>query len=184
MHRRRRSDRPARRRGGAGDSAPAPQRGHGELRRRGGGRLGVTIEGQAEATAGEPVLAELELDHHFFTEDHVATDARVQATGRPREEVTATPPSASYKLGKFVRRHRAGVITAATVTVALMLGIAGTTVGFIRAVAAEKVATKEAHTATRVTDFLVQLFEVSDPDQSKGETITARAPWCWALVST
>ena len=90
------------------------------------------------------------------------------------EPVSAGPPTFRYRMGKFVRRHRAGVITACLVTVALMLGIAGTTVGFIRAVAAEKVATEEARTATRVTDFLVGLFEVSDPDQSQGETITAR----------
>ncbi|HPF69392.1 MAG TPA: serine/threonine-protein kinase [Candidatus Krumholzibacteria bacterium] len=90
------------------------------------------------------------------------------------EPVSAGPPTASYRVGKFVRRHRTGVVAGAIVAVALVLGALGTTVGMIRAVRAEKVARDEATTATRVTDFLVDLFEVSDPEHARGETITAR----------
>jgi serine/threonine protein kinase/tetratricopeptide (TPR) repeat protein len=49
------------------------------------------------------------------------------------EPVLARPPSATYRVGKFVRRHRAGVIGAAAVAAALILGIVGTTVGLLRA---------------------------------------------------
>ena len=90
------------------------------------------------------------------------------------QPVSAGPPTASYRLGKFIRRHRAGVVAGLLVTVALVLGVTGTTIGLIRAVEAERIASEEARTATRVTDFLVDLFEVSDPDQSRGETVTAR----------
>ena len=90
------------------------------------------------------------------------------------EPVSAGPPTASYRVGKFVRRHRTGVAAGALVAVALVLGAVGTTIGMIRAVRAERTAQQEATTATRVTDFLVDLFEVSDPDQSRGETVTAR----------
>ncbi|MFN2371160.1 MAG: tetratricopeptide repeat protein, partial [Candidatus Krumholzibacteriia bacterium] len=90
------------------------------------------------------------------------------------EPVSAGPPTASYRVGKFVRRHRTGVAAGALVAVALVLGAVGTTVGMIRAVKAEQVAQEEAATATRVTDFLVDLFEVSDPEHARGETITAR----------
>ena len=39
---------------------------------------------------------------------------------------------------------------------------------------AERVASQEAETAKQVSDFLIGLFEVSDPSEAKGETITAR----------
>ena len=90
------------------------------------------------------------------------------------QPVLAGRPSNTYLLSKFVKRHRTGVAAGAIVAVAVVLGIAGTTVGMIRAVRAERMATLEAATATQVSDFLVDLFEVSDPDQSRGNTITAR----------
>ena len=62
----------------------------------------------------------------------------------------------------------------ALVLVALVLGILGTTFGMIRARRAERLASQEAETAKQVSDFLIGLFEVSDPTEAKGETITAR----------
>jgi serine/threonine protein kinase len=90
------------------------------------------------------------------------------------EPVIAGAPSTTYKARKFIRRHRTGVAAAAFVFVAILLGIAGTTTGLIRAVKAEQHARQEAETARKVSDFLVDLFEVSDPDRAKGNTITAR----------
>jgi serine/threonine protein kinase/formylglycine-generating enzyme required for sulfatase activity len=51
------------------------------------------------------------------------------------EVVEARPPSASYRLRKFVRRNRSLVGAAALVTLVLVFGIAGTTWGMIRAAA-------------------------------------------------
>jgi eukaryotic-like serine/threonine-protein kinase len=48
------------------------------------------------------------------------------------EVVEARPPSAGYRIGKFVRRHKARVIAASLVLLALLAGIAGTTWGLIR----------------------------------------------------
>ncbi len=48
------------------------------------------------------------------------------------EVVEAHPPSTGYRMGKFVRRHRAQVIAAELVLLALLAGIAGTTWGLIR----------------------------------------------------
>ena len=90
------------------------------------------------------------------------------------EPVSAGPPSQTYRMGKFIRRHRSGVVAAGIGLAAILLGIAGTTTGLVRAVRAERHARQEAETARKVSDFLVGLFEVSDPDQSKGNTITAR----------
>jgi tetratricopeptide (TPR) repeat protein len=49
------------------------------------------------------------------------------------EPVEACPPSASYRLRKFVRKHRGPVIAAAAVAMALVLGVIGTTVGMLQA---------------------------------------------------
>jgi len=45
------------------------------------------------------------------------------------EPVTAGPPSAGYKLHKFVKRNRAQVVAGASVAATLVLGLVGTSVG-------------------------------------------------------
>jgi serine/threonine protein kinase/tetratricopeptide (TPR) repeat protein len=49
------------------------------------------------------------------------------------EPVTARPPSAGYRVSKFVRRHRGAVAAASALTALLVLGIVGTTAGLLRA---------------------------------------------------
>jgi eukaryotic-like serine/threonine-protein kinase len=81
--------------------------------------------------------------------------------------VEARPDTFSYRAGKFVRRHRAGVAAVSLTLAALLAGLAGTAWQARRAQA-------NARRAERVQQFLVQLFQASDPNQSRGETITAR----------
>ncbi len=56
------------------------------------------------------------------------------------EIVEARPPSAGYRLRKFVRRHKGQVIAASLVLFALLAGIAGTTVGLFEAKKQERLA--------------------------------------------
>jgi serine/threonine protein kinase/tetratricopeptide (TPR) repeat protein len=49
------------------------------------------------------------------------------------EPVNARPPSARYRVEKFVRRHKGAVLAACAVAVALLLGIIGTTLGLLHA---------------------------------------------------
>ena len=49
------------------------------------------------------------------------------------EPVTAGPPTARYRLGKFVRRNRGRVVAAALVLLALVGGVVGTTLGLVEA---------------------------------------------------
>jgi len=107
----------------------------------------------------------------YETANALAMDIRRHLEHEP---VRACPPSRSYRVQKFVRRNRIGVGAAAFVLAAVILGIAGTTTGMIRAVRAEHRARLEAEAARQVSDFLVDLFEVADPDQARGNTITAR----------
>ena len=90
------------------------------------------------------------------------------------EPVEASPPSAAYRIGKFVRRHRVAVSAAALLILALVAGTVGTTAGMVRARRAEASARTEAATAERYSNFLVDMFEAAAPEESKGREIGAR----------
>jgi non-specific serine/threonine protein kinase/serine/threonine-protein kinase len=90
------------------------------------------------------------------------------------EPVQASPPSTTYRAKKFVRRHKVGVAAGLVVMFALLAGIVGTTFGLVRANRAEAQAKQEAAAAEKVSGFLVGLFEVSDPTEARGNSITAR----------
>jgi eukaryotic-like serine/threonine-protein kinase len=68
--------------------------------------------------------------------------------------VLASPPSVSYRVSKFVRRHRVGVSVAATLLL-LLVAFAATTAIQARRIAAERDrANREAEIARAVNDFL------------------------------
>lgn len=90
------------------------------------------------------------------------------------EPVLASPPSRVYQAAKFVRRHRIGAIASGLVLLAVTIGAAGATIGLVRATRAEQIARQESDTAGQALDFLVRLFEVSDPSEARGNTVTAR----------
>ena len=107
----------------------------------------------------------------YETASGLATDLRHHLAHEP---VAARPASARYRLGKFVRRHRMGVAMAGALTVAVLASAVLVTVGFVRATRAERLAAREAAAARQVTDFLVDVFRVSDPGEAKGNSLTAR----------
>ncbi len=49
------------------------------------------------------------------------------------EPVSAGPPTARYRMGKFIRRHRGQVVAASLVLLALVGGMVGTTLGLVEA---------------------------------------------------
>jgi len=63
------------------------------------------------------------------------------------EAVEAGPPTAGYRLRKFLSRNKAKVVAATLLLVTLVAGLTGTTLGMIRAVAAENEAVREADRA-------------------------------------
>ena len=91
-----------------------------------------------------------------------------------KEPIVARPPSLTYRTKKFIQRNKTMVASATLVFIALIAGITAATIGFVRAKAAEEIANEEALTAKRVSDFMVDLFQVSDPSVARGNSITAR----------
>lgn len=111
--------------------------------------------------------------HRYETANGLAVDIQRYLHDEP---VVARPPSMRYRVGKFVRRHRAMVAAGVVAASALVLGGVGATVGMLRATRAERSARQEAAVAREVTDFLVRLFTASNPGTSRAraDSISAR----------
>lgn len=90
------------------------------------------------------------------------------------EPVLAGPPSATYRVSKFVRRHRV-VVTAAAVVAGVLLGaLIRERFQSARIERERDRANLEATTAREVTDYLVELFGSADPRRTRGREVTAR----------
>jgi serine/threonine protein kinase/tetratricopeptide (TPR) repeat protein len=68
------------------------------------------------------------------------------------EPVQAGPPSATYRLRKFIHRNRGPVLAATLVLLALLSGIIGTTIGLVRAQRSQEEAEQEAWKAGQERD--------------------------------
>lgn len=118
-------------------------------------------------------LEALEKDRtrRYQTANAFALDVRRHLNDEP---VSAGPPSVVYRTQKFVRRHRFGVAAAAVLTLVLIAFAAAMTVQTRRIAGERDRANREATASKQVSDFLVRLFEVSDPSESRSDTLTAR----------
>lgn len=105
-----------------------------------------------------------EPQRRYATVDALAADVHRYLEDRP---VLARPDSARYRLGKYLRRHRAGVAAAAVAFALLALGVAGT---FWQAQQAQR----EAVRAREMSAFLQDLFTAVEPADTLGRVVTAR----------
>jgi serine/threonine protein kinase len=83
------------------------------------------------------------------------------------EPISARPDTVSYRLRKYVRRHRVGVVVASAVVV-LLAAFSATQAIELRRI------TRERDRADRIADFMTGIFKVSDPNESVGQAVTAR----------
>ncbi|ABF41311.1 serine/threonine protein kinase with TPR repeats [Candidatus Koribacter versatilis Ellin345] len=119
------------------------------------------------------VMKALEKDRgrRYGTPTELAADVQRYLKNEP---VQAGAPSTLYRAQKFVRRHRFGVATASVVLL-LLIGFAVTMAVQAKRIAKERDrANREAEASKRVADFMTEMFKVSDPSNSRGNTITAR----------
>lgn len=80
-------------------------------------------------------------DRRYETANGLARDIQRYLAN---EVVEARPPSARYRLGKFLRRNKGPVVAASLLLLALVTGIVGTTYGLIRAETAHAEAVERA----------------------------------------
>jgi serine/threonine-protein kinase len=105
-----------------------------------------------------------EPERRYRSVEQLAGDVRRHLDGLP---IAARDDTLRYRAGKFVRRHRASVATAA----ALFL----VSVGFSAVLAVQSVRlARERDKAQHVASLFVDLFQVADPSESRGQTVTAR----------
>jgi serine/threonine protein kinase/tetratricopeptide (TPR) repeat protein len=83
---------------------------------------------------------EKDRDRRYESAGSLARDVERYLAGEP---VLAVPPSAGYRLRKFVRRHRPQVVAAGLALAALLAGLVGTSVGLAEARVQERRAREE-----------------------------------------
>ncbi|MCH9648259.1 MAG: serine/threonine-protein kinase [Deltaproteobacteria bacterium] len=135
-----------------GDPATARGTSPAKLRRRLQGDLDTIV---LTALHKEP-------ERRYPSVDRLAEDVRRHLAGLP---ITARSEGWTYRLGKFIRRHRIAVPAACLATVAILAGLVGT-------LSQGQRASREALRASEVSDFLVHLLEVSDPERTLGHEVT------------
>jgi len=135
-----------------------------------------------------------ERDRRYETPAALAADLQRHLENKP---VEAGPPSASYRLSKFVRRNRVAVVAGSVVAVALLMGVIGAGYGLVsaaaaneelrsanerldtalerasverdRAIEAEQRAQRELARATEVQTFLSSMLSAIEPSTAQGK---------------
>jgi eukaryotic-like serine/threonine-protein kinase len=153
-------------------------------------RIGTDSEksaATAEARATEPkkLMSLLRGDLDWITMKALEKN-RVRRYGSPSElvadirrylndePVAARPVSTCYQLGRYIRRHRIGVGVVAGLVLLL------STFSVLQAMELRRItqerdrANRERDRATRITDFMTGMFTVCDPDEARGNKVTAR----------
>ncbi len=126
------------------------------------GRLARRLRGDIDTI----VMAALrkEPERRYASAEALARDIERHLAGLP---VEARPDSLGYRLRKFAGRHTAALAGTLLVLLSLLAGLIGTAWQ-------ARTATREARKAEAIKDFLIGVFEVSDPTQARGEQVTAR----------
>jgi serine/threonine protein kinase/tetratricopeptide (TPR) repeat protein len=107
---------------------------------------------------------EKDRDRRYGTPSELAADIERHLESRP---VVARPVGSAYRLRKYVRRNR--------IVVAMVAGAFALLVAFAATQAAQLWRiTRERDRADRITGFMTNMFEVSDPGEARGNSVTAR----------
>jgi eukaryotic-like serine/threonine-protein kinase len=121
----------------------------------------------------------------YDTANGLAADIQRHINNEP---VIAAAPSAAYRMRKFVKRHRTGVLVGVLLVLTLVAGIVGTTWGLVEALLQKREtelqkqevmrekeeAERQGQIARHITEFLTGMFESIDPKEAKKREITVR----------
>ena len=108
------------------------------------------------------VLHALEKDRRrrYTSAGEFAEDVRRHLRHEP---VLASPPSAIYRMRKFVERNRLGVLSAILILCALIVAVVGTSFGMWEASRQRDAAEREVQNTRDVVGFLISVVSLADP---------------------
>ena len=147
----------------------------------------TTVVAEARGTAPRRLQSELQGDldliamkalekeraRRYETANAFAMDVRRYLN---HEAVLATPPSASYRLGKLVRRNRGTFAAVGVIATVLVAATVVSSVMYVRAERASEVARREATRAGQVSQFLGEMLGGVGPQVAQGrDTAMLRA---------
>jgi eukaryotic-like serine/threonine-protein kinase len=140
------------------DTSVAPAKARGSEPR----QLATVLQGDLDWVTMKAL--EKDRDRRYGTPTELAADIERYLDNRP---VIARPTSNLYRIQKYARRHRVGVAVA-TGAFAVVVAFAVMQTLQLRRT------TRERDRADRITQFMTRMFEVSDPGESRGNSVTAR----------
>jgi serine/threonine protein kinase/tetratricopeptide (TPR) repeat protein len=114
---------------------------------------------------------EKDRNRRYETPNSLARDIERHLHDQP---VQACPPSAGYRLKKFIRRNKVGVVAVSAVVVALVAGATLATTGFMQARRQARIAVAEAEKATAISELLQEALQSANPDKARGTDYTVR----------
>ena len=136
-------------------------------RRMGSSRLRRALRGDLDNIV--MMALRKEPDRRYVSAEQLSEDLSRFLNGRP---VTAQKDTYQYRIRKFVRRNRVAVAVGLFI-VGMTLAFTFATINQSRELASERDrAQAQAQKATQVSNFLIDLFEGADPNQSNGEVVT------------
>jgi non-specific serine/threonine protein kinase/serine/threonine-protein kinase len=103
-------------------------------------------------------------ERRYASPSDLAADLRRHLCHEP---VLARPASVGYRVRKYIRRNRVAVAVASTL-ILLLAGFTEVQTSELRRI------TRERDRADRVTNFMTDMFKVTNPNEARGKTVTAR----------
>jgi eukaryotic-like serine/threonine-protein kinase len=131
-------------------------------------KLGAIVRGELDWI----VMKSLDKDRRrrYESASELGDDVVRFLEGRP---VRAAPPSRAYAARKFMRRHRGPVLAAALLLGAILAGLVGTAIGFVRAERERAVAETARREGEIITAFLSEMLASPAPD-ARGREVRMR----------
>ncbi|MBX2820925.1 MAG: serine/threonine-protein kinase [Rhodothermaceae bacterium] len=138
-----------------------------QARRTGPSRLRKALRGDLDNIVMMALRKEPE--RRYVSAEQFSEDLSRFLSGRP---VAAQKDTLRYRIGKFTQRNRVGVGVSLLV-LAMAMAFTLSTIQQSREIAAERDRAQiEAEKATQVSNFMIDLFDSADPNQSDGEPVT------------
>jgi serine/threonine protein kinase len=131
-------------------------------------RLGRQLQGELDCVVMKAI--EKDRSHRYDTAAALADDLLRYLAGDP---IAVGPPDAAYRLKKFARKYRVALGIAALLTLALLLGLTGLSVGLVRAASARRLAETRQMEADAQRHLAELREKEADTQRRRAEAVVA-----------